>query len=105
MILSSADEFYSLFYLGLFCESCRLNNPAVIEAELSKAKNYMKQAIQTNYYTTSLLSSRSDYMTSVARVRFILILMFIYTCIIVDGYLAVQLETSVRLLFVSRFCK
>ncbi|CAB9505107.1 Inherit from NOG: expressed protein [Seminavis robusta] len=52
-----ADEFYALFYLGLFCES---------RGETAKAANYMKQAVKTDYATNR---GRGDYMTSCARVH------------------------------------
>jgi hypothetical protein len=56
-ICSIADEFYSLFYLGLYCES---------KCEDSKAANYMKAAAATEYATGP---GTSDYMTSCARVH------------------------------------
>lgn len=52
-----ADEFYSLFYLGLFCES---------RGEMAKASNYMKQAVKTEYARGR---GSGDYMTSCARVH------------------------------------
>jgi tetratricopeptide (TPR) repeat protein len=54
---SIADEFYALFYLGLFCEA---------RGEMTKAATYMRQAVRTNYARTI---GRGDYMTSVARVH------------------------------------
>ena len=54
---SIADEFYSKFYLGLFCES---------RGEMGKAANYMKGAVTTKYATST---GAQDYMTSVARVH------------------------------------
>jgi hypothetical protein len=53
---NSADEFYALFYLGLYCEA---------RSETAKAASYMGQAVQTKYATTS---SR-DYMIACARVH------------------------------------
>lgn len=55
---SISDEFYSLLYLGLFCEACR-NEPM-------KASMYMTQAIQTQYATGN---GQRDYMVSVAKVN------------------------------------
>eukprot|EP00560_Eucampia_antarctica_P007739 CAMPEP_0197827154 /NCGR_PEP_ID=MMETSP1437-20131217/4000_1 /TAXON_ID=49252 ORGANISM="Eucampia antarctica, Strain CCMP1452" /NCGR_SAMPLE_ID=MMETSP1437 /ASSEMBLY_ACC=CAM_ASM_001096 /LENGTH=265 /DNA_ID=CAMNT_0043427899 /DNA_START=159 /DNA_END=956 /DNA_ORIENTATION=- len=54
---SASDLFYSLFYLGLYCE---------IRGEDSKASNYMKAAAQSPYATG--FGSR-DYMSSVAKVH------------------------------------
>ena len=54
---SIADEFYSLFYLGLFCES---------RGEPAKAASYMKHAAKTEYATGK---GRADYMTSCARIH------------------------------------
>ena len=54
---SIADEFYSLFYLGLFCES---------RGEPIKAASYMKHATKTEYATGR---GSGDYMTSCARVH------------------------------------
>lgn len=51
-----SDEFYALLYLGLFAEARRDN---------TKAENYLRQAVHTEY-ATSL--GRRDYMTDVARV-------------------------------------
>jgi len=51
-----SDEFYSLFYLGLYCE---------IRDEHEKARMYMKEAANTSY---ARLDSR-DYMTACARVH------------------------------------
>jgi len=53
---SSADEFYSLFYLGLFCEA---------RGEPGKAASYLRQAVRTRYATTG----RGDYMTTFARIH------------------------------------
>ena len=58
---SSADEFYSLLYLGLYCE---------VRGEVAKASNYLQQSLRTSYVMTSRGST--DYMTDVARVRFVL---------------------------------
>jgi tetratricopeptide (TPR) repeat protein len=55
---TSGEEFYALFYLGLYCEACR--------NETSKAENYMRQAVATSYATGS---GAGDYMTSCARVH------------------------------------
>ena len=52
-----SDEFYSLFYLGLYCES---------RGEAFKAENYMKAAVATKYATSI---GAGDYMTSCARVH------------------------------------
>ena len=54
---SSADEFYSAFYLGLYCES---------RGEMGKASNYIKGAVTTKYAKST---GAQDYMTSVARVH------------------------------------
>lgn len=54
---NSKDEFYALFYLGLFCES---------RGETSKAENYMRSAVKTNYAKGVGVS---DYMTGCARVH------------------------------------
>ena len=54
---SIADEFYSLFYLGLFCES---------RGENTKAATYMRQAVKTEYAKNQ---GRGDYMTSCARIH------------------------------------
>jgi tetratricopeptide (TPR) repeat protein len=54
---SVADEFYALFYLGLFCE---------VRKETVKASEYMRQATRTEYATGI---GRGDYMTSCARVH------------------------------------
>ena len=59
-VCSPSDEFYSLFYLGLFAEA--RNEPG-------KAAEYMKRAVRTRYATDF---GRGDYMTSVARVRVVL---------------------------------
>jgi hypothetical protein len=50
------DEFYSLFYLGLFAE---------VRGEPEKAQAYMKRAVQTEYAN---FMGRGDYMTACARV-------------------------------------
>ena len=55
---SAADEFYALFYLGLFSETAL--------RDATKAENYLKQAVHTPYATTG--AGRGDYMTDVARV-------------------------------------
>lgn len=52
-----SDEFYSLFYLGLYCEA---------RGEAIKAENYMKAAVATKYATGI---GAGDYMTSCARVH------------------------------------
>lgn len=52
-----SDEFYSLFYLGLYCEA---------RGEAVKAENYMKAAAATRYATGI---GAGDYMTSCARVH------------------------------------
>lgn len=52
-----ADEFYALFYLGLYCES---------KGETTKAANYMKQAVKSEYAKGR---GQGDYMTSCARVH------------------------------------
>lgn len=54
---SASDEFYALFYLGLYCESI---------GETSKAANYMKAAAATEYAKGR---GRADYMTDCARVH------------------------------------
>lgn len=54
---SASDLFYSLFYLGLYCE---------IRGEESKAASYMRSAAQSSYATG--FGSR-DYMSSVAKVH------------------------------------
>lgn len=53
----ASDEFYSLFYLGLFAE---------IRQENSKAEKYLLQSINTKY---SQGFGQADYMTSVAKVH------------------------------------
>ena len=53
----ASDEFYSLFYLGLFAEA---------RQEPAKAEQYLRQSIHTTYATGV---GQADYMTSVARVR------------------------------------
>mmetsp|Transcript_28244 Transcript_28244/g.33437 ORF Transcript_28244/g.33437 Transcript_28244/m.33437 type:complete len:291 (+) Transcript_28244:21-893(+) len=54
---SPSDEFYSLFYLSLFCES---------RGETGKAENYMRSAVKSSY---SQGRGAGDYMTSVAKVH------------------------------------
>jgi tetratricopeptide (TPR) repeat protein len=55
IILSPSDEFYSLFYLGLYCDS---------KGEFTKAAQYMTEAITTEYASKS-----KDYMVAVAKVH------------------------------------
>jgi len=52
-----SDEFYSLFYLGLYCE---------IRGETSKAEMYMKMAERSKYATGA---GYGDYMSACARVH------------------------------------
>ena len=52
-----SDEFYSLFYLGLYCE---------IRGETSKAAMYMKMAERSRYATGV---GSGDYMSACARVH------------------------------------
>lgn len=52
-----SDEFYSRFYLGLYCES---------RGEIAKAESYMKAAHSSEYATGV---GFSDYMTSCAQVH------------------------------------
>ena len=52
---SKSDEFYSLYYLGLYCEA---------KGETSKAEMYLLQSIKTDYGRGS-----NDYMTSCAKVH------------------------------------
>lgn len=52
-----SDEFYSLFYLGLYCE---------IRGEASKAEMYMKMAERSKYATGV---GSGDYMSACARVH------------------------------------
>ena len=52
-----SDEFYALLYLGLYCEG---------RQEMTKAEQYMRQAVHTEYAQNM---GRRDYMTDVARVR------------------------------------
>jgi len=54
---NSSDEFYSLFYLGLYCE---------IRGETSKAEMYMKMAERSKYATGV---GSGDYMSACARVH------------------------------------
>ena len=54
---SMSDEFYALFYLGLYCESI---------GETSKASNYMKATVATDYAKGK---GRADYMTDCAIVH------------------------------------
>ena len=56
-LCSIADEFYALFYLGLYCEA---------RGETSKAASYMQQAATTEYATGV---GRGDYMTTCARMH------------------------------------
>lgn len=53
-----SDEFYSLFYLGLYCE---------VRNELSKAEAYMRAAATSKYATTGIGSG--DYMSACAKVH------------------------------------
>lgn len=57
LLHSITDEFYSLFYLGLYCE---------IRGESSKAETYMKAAVASKY---AVGPGAGDYMTSCARVH------------------------------------
>ena len=57
LVGSIADEFYALFYLGLYCEA---------RGETSKAALYMPQAAATEYATGA---GRGDYMTTCARIH------------------------------------
>ncbi|KAL7435331.1 hypothetical protein ACHAXM_004690 [Skeletonema potamos] len=52
-----SDEFYSLFYLGLYCE---------VRDEESKARMYMKMAERSKYATGV---GSGDYMSACARVH------------------------------------
>lgn len=52
---SKSDEFYSLYYLGLYCEA---------KGERSKAEMYLRQSLQTDYGRSS-----NDYMTACAKVH------------------------------------
>lgn len=54
---SLSDEFYALFYLGLYCESI---------GEVGKASHYMKAAVNSEYANGR---GMGDYMTSCARVH------------------------------------
>ena len=54
---SASDEFYSLFYLGLWCEA---------KGENTKAESYMRSAVKSSY---SQGFGSNDYMTSVAKVH------------------------------------
>jgi hypothetical protein len=54
-VFRSADEFYALFYLGLYCEA---------RGEPTKAEAYMRKASQTQYAQFS-----GDYMASCAKVH------------------------------------
>ena len=51
------EEFYSLFYLGLFSE---------VRGETTKAENYMRSAIKTKY---AKAVGSQDYMVDVAKVH------------------------------------
>jgi hypothetical protein len=53
--IRSADEFYALFYLGLYCEA---------RGEPTKADAYMRHASHTQYAQLS-----GDYMASCAKVH------------------------------------
>ena len=55
---TAGEEFYALFYLGLYCEACR--------GETSKAENYMRQAVATSYAKGS---GSADYMVACAQVH------------------------------------
>lgn len=55
---SAVDEFYALFYLGLFAE---------VRGEPEKAQAYMRRAVQTEYANWI---GRGDYMTACARVSY-----------------------------------
>ena len=57
--LSLSNEFYSLFYLGLYTEG---------RQETTKAEHYMRQAVQTQYAQSI---GQTDYMTAVAKVSMI----------------------------------
>ncbi|KAL9180174.1 hypothetical protein ACHAXT_008144 [Thalassiosira profunda] len=52
-----ADEFYSLFYLGLYCEA---------RTEMTKAERYIKAAASSKY---AVGPGINDYMTSCAKVH------------------------------------
>lgn len=52
-----SDEFYSLFYLGLYCE---------IRDETTKAESYMKAAASSTYASGN---GAGDYMSSCAKVH------------------------------------
>ena len=54
---SYSDEFYSLFYLGLFNEA---------RGDSSKAESYMRASVQTKY--AKAVGSK-DYMVDVAKVH------------------------------------
>jgi len=54
---TKSDEFYSLFYLGLYCEA---------RGQTEKAEAYMKAAVKTAYATSVGVG---DYMTSCAKVH------------------------------------
>ena len=54
---STSDEFYSLFYLGLYCEA---------QGEMGKAASYMRSATKTRYATGL---GAGDYMATCARVH------------------------------------
>lgn len=57
LTVSASDEFYSLFYLGLFSEA---------RGDLSKAFYYLSQAVSTPYATGI---GMGDYMVAVAQVH------------------------------------
>lgn len=62
------DEFYSLFYLGLYCESIHSDKDdddgAISSSSSNKAAYYMRAALQTSYAQTS-----TDYMVACAKVH------------------------------------
>jgi len=56
-LASKSDEFYALFYLGLYCEA---------RGQMEKAEGYMKAAVKTQYASSLGVG---DYMTSCAKVH------------------------------------
>ena len=54
---SPGDEFYSLFYLGLYNDA---------RGDMTKAEHYMKSAIQSKY---AIKVGSQDYMVDVAKVH------------------------------------
>ena len=54
---SPGEEFYSLFYLGLYNDA---------RGESAKAENYMRAAVKTRYAT---IVGSQDYMVDVAKVH------------------------------------